>query len=255
MLKKASLALQHNIEDMCDACPYVEINRQGIVLTQEDTLLQRSTKLRCQLLLATCAVVIQKLLYKSSYTSGYRQHCMYTFLQELKRTGPDNAALSMLVEPLLPRPWRKELDRQKLLTGDEDTDLYSVAVAQTDIQHASKEEGKGLKDGFVLLEIPSLAKLNSRINKVYDALDLVPMYRRQQVEAAVAEPVGRGLDAMLLCWQEVETKYAKHKHHQGWLHALKQAVLVEEQDATVTASKGGDKEGNKLLTLPGTSAK
>ncbi len=55
--------------------------------------------------------------------SGYRQHCMYTLLQELKRTGFDNPALSMLVEPLLPRAWRKELDKQKLLKGDEDTDL------------------------------------------------------------------------------------------------------------------------------------
>ena len=39
-------------------------------------------------------------------------------LQELKRSGPDNPALSMLVEPLLPRAWRKELDQQKLLKGD-----------------------------------------------------------------------------------------------------------------------------------------
>ena len=55
---------------------------------------------------------------------------MYTLLQELRRTGPDNPALSMLVEPLLPRAWRQELDRQKLLIGDEDTDLYSAAIAQ-----------------------------------------------------------------------------------------------------------------------------
>ncbi|KAL0018520.1 hypothetical protein WJX77_009250 [Trebouxia sp. C0004] len=51
-----------------------------------------------------------------------RQHCMYTLLQELKRSGPDNPALSMLVEPLFPRAWMKELDQQKLLKGDEDTE-------------------------------------------------------------------------------------------------------------------------------------
>lgn len=67
---EVSLALQPKIVDMYDACPYLEINRKSMTLTQQDTLLQRSTKLRCQLLLATCAVFIQKLLNRSSYTSG-----------------------------------------------------------------------------------------------------------------------------------------------------------------------------------------
>ena len=227
---------------MYDACPYVHINRESVVLTQQDTLLQRSTKLRCQLLLATCAVFIQKLLHKSSYTSGYRQHCMYTLLQELRRTGPGNPALSMLVEPLLPRAWRKELDRQKLLIGDEDTDLYSAAIAQIDIQQAPKEEGEDVdvEDGFVVVETPSLAKLPGRIHKVYDALDLVPVYKRQQVEVAMADCVERGMDAMLLCWQQFEAKYSKHKHHQSWLQALKQALTADEQDQVmIAASKQG----------------
>ena len=179
---EVSLALQPKIENMHDACPYVHINRESIVLTQQDTLLQRSTKSRCQLLLATCVVFIQKLLHKSSYTSGYRQHCMYTLLQELRRTGPDNPVLSMLVEPLLPRAWRKELDRQKLLIGDEDTDLYSAAIAQKDIQQAPKEEGEDVEDGFVVVETPSLAKLTGRIQKVYDALDLVPVYKDNRLK-------------------------------------------------------------------------
>ncbi len=129
-------ALQPRIVDMYDVCSYVNVSQKRISLNQEDTLIQRATKLRCQLLLATCAVFTQKLLHQSSYTSGYRQHCMYTLLQELKRSGPDNPALSMLVEPLLPRAWRKELDQQKLLKGDEDTDLYSAAIAQKDMQGA-----------------------------------------------------------------------------------------------------------------------
>lgn len=53
---------------------------------------------------------------------------MYTLLQELKRIGADNPALSMLVEPLLPKPWRKGLERQKVMKGDEATDLYSPAL-------------------------------------------------------------------------------------------------------------------------------
>lgn len=48
---------------------------------------------------------------------------MYTLLQELKHTGPDNAALCVLVEPLLPQACSKELNRHKLLEGDEDTNL------------------------------------------------------------------------------------------------------------------------------------
>ena len=100
---------------MYDACPYMEIKRKSTTLTQQDRLLQTSATLRCQLLLATYAVFLQKLLNRLSYTSGARQHCMSTLLQELKRTGPDNAALCVLVEPLLPQACSKELNRHKLL--------------------------------------------------------------------------------------------------------------------------------------------
>ena len=234
---EVSLPLQPKIENMYDACPYVHVNRDSLNLTQQDTLLQRSTKLRCQLLLATCAVFIQKLLHRSSYTSGYRQHCMYTLLQELRRTGPDNPALSMLVEPLLPRPWRKELDRQKLLMGDEDTDLYSAAIAQEDVQHAPTEEGEDVEDGWVVADTPSLIKLTGRMHIILEALDLVPVCKRQQVKQAVADAVEKGLDAMLLCWQQLDSKYSQHKHHQTWLHALKQALSTDQQDQVVVASK------------------
>ena len=100
---EANWAVQSKIVDMYDVCAYVQVNKTALTLTQEDTLLQRSTKLCCQLLLATCAVFAQKLLPRSSYTSGYRQHCMYTLLQELRHTGSQTPALAMLVEPLLPR--------------------------------------------------------------------------------------------------------------------------------------------------------
>ncbi len=75
---------------------------------------------------------------------------MYTLLQELKRTGPNNPALSLLVEPLLPRAWRKELDKQKLLKDDIDTDLYSRDIAQQDIQQAAVEEGPPTGHDFKL---------------------------------------------------------------------------------------------------------
>lgn len=48
---------------------YKQVDKDKVVLHQEDILLQRSTKLRRQLLLATCAVFAQKLLHESSYTS------------------------------------------------------------------------------------------------------------------------------------------------------------------------------------------
>ncbi len=79
--------VQSKIVDMYDICAYVHVDKASLTLTQEDTLLQRSTKLRSQLLLATCAVFAQKLGHRSSYTSGYRHHCMYTLLQELRHTG------------------------------------------------------------------------------------------------------------------------------------------------------------------------
>ena len=120
---ETSWVVQSKIVDMYDMCAYEHVDKASLALTQEYTLLQRSTKLRCQLLLATCAVFAQKLLHRSSFTSGYRQHCMYALLQELKHTGADTPALAMLVEPLLPRAWRKELDKQKVLQGDVDTDL------------------------------------------------------------------------------------------------------------------------------------
>ena len=118
---------------MYDICAYVQVHKASLVLTQEDTLLQRSTKLHCQILLATCAVFAQKLLHRSSYTSGCRQHCMCTLLQELKHTGAKTPALAMLVEPLLPRAWRKELDKQKTLKGDVDTDLYAIGIGEQDL--------------------------------------------------------------------------------------------------------------------------
>ena len=143
--------VQSKIVGMYDVCAYVHVDKARLTLTQEDTLLQRSTKLHCQLLLATCAVFAQKLLHRSSYTSGYRQHCMYTLLQELRHNGPQSPALAMLVEPLLPRAWRKELDRQKTLKDDVDTDLYALNIAEQDIAQAPEEEGSPEEDDFVIL--------------------------------------------------------------------------------------------------------
>ena len=79
----ASGGVLSKIVDMYDICAYVHVDKASLTPRQADTLLQRSTKLRCQLLLATCAVFAQKLLHRTSYTSGYRQHCMYTLLQTL----------------------------------------------------------------------------------------------------------------------------------------------------------------------------
>ncbi len=226
---KALQELQPRIVDMYDVCSYVQVDKDKVMLQQEDTLLSRSTKIKCQLLLATCAVVAQKLLYKSSYTSGYRQHCMYTLLQELQRTGADNPALSMLVEPLLPKQWRKELDRQKLLKGDEATDLYSPALAAEDIQAASAEDGAPLKDDFVVVESPELLTLTRKVKQVAEALDLIPLYHRPQVESAVADGLAEGLEAVSKCLKELEGRFAGQEHHQDWLQAMRQALSDDKQ--------------------------
>ena len=60
---------------------------------------------------------------------------MYTLLHELRHTGAQTPALAMLVEPLLPRAWRKELEKQKVLKDDADTELYATGIAEQDIAH------------------------------------------------------------------------------------------------------------------------
>lgn len=79
---------------------------------------------------------------------------MYTLLQELRHTGADNPALAMLVEPLLPPAWRKQLDKQRFLRGDEGTDLFSTGIAEQNIQQASEEEGLPLQDEFAFPDGP-----------------------------------------------------------------------------------------------------
>ncbi len=230
---ETSWAVQSKIVDTYDMSAYVHVNKTSMVLTQEDTLLHRSTKLRCQLLLATCAVFAQKLLHRCSYTSGYRQHCMYTLLQELRHTGADIPALAMLVERLLPLAWRKQLDKQRILKGDEDTDLFSTGIAEQDIQQACEEEGLPLQDDFVGPEGPELAKLSLKVTKISAALDLVPVSKRQLVEQAVAYATGQGLDSVMECCKDFETKYGNNKYHQDWLCALKQAVSEEDSAGEV----------------------
>ncbi len=145
-------AIQPRIAQVQDVCSYIQIKADRLVMQQEDSLMKRATKLRCQLLQVTCAVFAQKLLHRGSYTSGYRQHCFHTLITELLRTGPNSAALPLLVEPLLPRSWKRELDQSKLLKGDMETDLYSTAVAQEDIMQGEEEEGLAPSDGFLVAD-------------------------------------------------------------------------------------------------------
>ena len=99
----------------------------------------------------------------------------------------------------------------------------------------------------MVVKTPSLVKLTGRMHMILEALDLVPVYKRQQIEEAVAGAVEKGLDEMLLCWKQLECKYSQHKHHQTWLHALKQALSADKQDQVVIASKQVEKEGDQLL--------
>ena len=238
----ASCSVQSKIVNMYDVCAYVHVGKARLTLTQEDSLLQRSTKLRSQLLLATCAVFAQKLLHRSSYTSGYRQHCMYTLLQELRNNGAQSPALAMLVEPLLPRAWRKELDRQKALKDDVDTDLYAISIGEQDIAQASEEEGSPVGDDFVIPEGPEMAKLSLKVQKISDALDLVPISKRDCVEHAVGKALGEGLDKLIECFQAFESKYANSKYHEAWLCAFKQAISGHDL---------ADQDPQHLLLRPG----
>ena len=210
------------IADVNDVCAFIQIDQNEFVLQQSDTLVTRSTKLRCQLLLCACAVFGQKLLHKSSYTSGYRQHCFQTLLTELQTKGADSAALPMLVEPLLPRQWKKELDRCKLLKGDADTDLYCRATAQADIMQGEAEEGSLEEDAFLVTADPELTLDMTR--QIVNALDLCPLYKVKEVETEISAALSEGLPAMKASVGHLVARFGDEVAHKEWLLALKQTV-------------------------------
>ncbi|DBA88216.1 TPA: hypothetical protein ACH3X1_016170 [Trebouxia sp. C0004] len=223
----ATTAIQPRIVQVQDVCSYIQIKADHLVMQQEDSLMKRATKLRCQLLLATCAVFAQKLLHRGSYTSGYRQHCFHTLITELLRTGPNSAALPLLVEPLLPRSWKRELDQSKLLKGDMETDLYSTAVAQVDIMQGEEEEGLAPSDGFLVADAdPQLTP--GKLEQVVDALDLIPLYVRQKVELKVSNALAEGLSALKSCVEQLAARFADKAAHKAWLSSLQQVVLRVE---------------------------
>ena len=137
-LESTKRAVQPKITHILDVCMFIGVDHAPLLIEQKDTLMQSSRKLRANMLLAVFA---HKLLIESSYTSGYRQHCLSTLWPELERTGPQSAALPMLMKPLLPRSWKAELNHNRLLKVDEDTDLFSRDVAQEDILISPTEEG------------------------------------------------------------------------------------------------------------------
>ena len=217
-------SIQPKIAQVQDVCSYIQIKADHLVMQQEDSLMKRATKLRCQLLLATCAVFAQKLLHKGSYTSGYRQHCFHTLITELLHTGPTSAALPLLVEPLLPRSWKRELDQSKLLKGDVETDLYSTAVAQEDIMQGEEEEGSAPADGFLVADAdPELTP--QKMEQILDALDLIPLYVRQKVELEVSNALAQGLSAFKSCIERLAARFADKAAHKAWLSSLQQVVI------------------------------
>ena len=220
----ATSSIKPRIAQVQDVCSYIQIKADHLVMQQEDSLMKRATKLRCQLLLATCAVFAQKLLHKGSYTSGYRQHCFHTLITELLQTGPTSAALPLLVEPLLPRSWQRELDQSKLLKGDIETDLYSTAVAQEDIMQGEEEEGAAPSDGFLVADVdPELTP--RKMEQIVDAMDLIPLYVRQKVELEVSNAVAEGLSAFKSCIERLAARFADKAAHKAWSSSLQQVVI------------------------------
>ena len=217
-------SIQPKIAQVQDVCSYIQIKADHLVMQQEDSLMTRATKLHCQLLLATCAVFAQKLLHKGSYTSGYRQHCFHTLITELLQIGPTSAALPPLVEPLLPRSWKRELDKSKLLKGDIETDLYSTAVAQEDIMQGEEEEGSAPSDGFLVADAaPELTP--RKMEQILDAMDLIPLYVRQKVELEVSNSLAEGLSAFKSCIEQLAARFANKAAHKAWLSSLQQVVI------------------------------
>ncbi len=114
-----------------------------------------------------------------------------------------------------------ELDKQKVLQGDVDTDLFAIGTGEQDM---AQKEGSPLQDDFVGLEGPQMGNLSLKVANISDALDLVPVSEREHVEHAVVHAIGQGLDSLLKCCQSFDDKYANSKYHQPWLCALQQAI-------------------------------
>ena len=80
------------------------------------------------------------------------------------------------------------------MQDDIDTDLYAVNVTEQDIAQASDEEGSPVGDDIVNPEDPQMARLSHKVQEISDALDLVPVSKRDCVEHAVANAMCQGLD-------------------------------------------------------------
>ncbi len=78
-----------------------------------------------------------------------------------------------------------------------------------------------------------------------EALDLVPLYHRAQVETAVANGLAEGLEAMAKCLTLFEKRFAEQEHYQDWLHALTQALTDNVQAQPKVASNSEDGSSNK----------
>ncbi|DBA65479.1 TPA: hypothetical protein ACH3X2_003189 [Trebouxia sp. C0005] len=103
---------------------------------------------------------------------------------------------------LVPRSWKRELDQSKLLKGDMETDLYSTAVAQEDIVQGEEEEGLAPLEGFLVADVdPRL--MPRKMEQVVDAMDLIPLYVRQNVEMEVFDAPAEGLSALKSCIEQL----------------------------------------------------
>ena len=138
----------YDIPDMYDICAYAQVNKASLTLTHE--FQNMNFKTPCCRDQQSCAVNscwlhVQVLLRNYCIDPATHQgtdcRCMYTLLQELKDTGAQTPAVGMLVEPLLPRALRKELDKQKTLKGEVDTDLYAIGIGEQHLAHSCSEEG------------------------------------------------------------------------------------------------------------------
>ena len=95
------------------------------------------------------------------------------------------------------------------MKGDVDTDLFAIGTGEQDMAQASEEEGSPLHDDSIILEGPEMANL--KVGKISDALDLVPVCKRELVEHTIAHAIGQGLDSLMECCKVFE----RADHRQG----------------------------------------
>ncbi len=113
------------------------------------------------------------------------------------------------------RIWRAELYHNRLLKGDESTDLYSKATGQYAIVKAQADEDLQLEiSDFIISDTPQLTV--GKMSHLLDCLMQVPLYQSEQVEAEVSATIAEGLPRFRATVNLLVARYGHKAANKVW---------------------------------------